>query len=300
MKTTYIYAIRDLEIDKLIYVGKSNNPQGRFRGHVGNSSNGGIQEFVEEKGKDCFCLEVLEIVEFEVSEDWVEREKFWIKKFREEGHPLCNKNDGGGGVTEHTEKYRHKLSERMSGENNPFYGKDMSGKNNPMYGRYHTEEVKREQSRRMSGKNHPQYGLTGEDHPNYGKRRSKGDIAKRSGENHPMYGKKRPDHSERLSGEGNPMYGKHHTEETKAKMGPKISKANMGHEVTEETRLKIREARSKPYSAFYNVKTNAVIPAGIGLRQVCIQYNLNYGAMGSLNRGKSIQSKDGWRIVAII
>src|SRR5690606_8866441 len=33
----------------------------------------------------------------------------------------------------HSEKWKKEMSERMSGKNNPFYGKDMSGSNNPRW-----------------------------------------------------------------------------------------------------------------------------------------------------------------------
>lgn len=166
VKTTYIYGIRDLEVGKYIYVGKSNEPMSRFNGHLQHSHNDCVQGFVEEKGQDNFQVEVLGRVKFKVSEDWKEQEKFWIKKFREEGHPLCNKNDGGGGVTEMSEEDRAKRSKALSGENhpnwgkhrsretrvkigvsllgkkNPNYGKDHSGENGPMFGKHQTEEAR--------------------------------------------------------------------------------------------------------------------------------------------------------------
>lgn len=115
MGTTYIYGIRDLEVDEFIYVGKSNEPTGRFKIHMRCSDNDCVREFVEEKGQDSFKLDLLETVRFEIPEGWIKREKFWIRKFRGEGHSLCNKNDGGGGVTKHTEESKRKNSESNKG-----------------------------------------------------------------------------------------------------------------------------------------------------------------------------------------
>ena len=60
----------------------------------------------------------------------------------------------------HTEKWKQEQSERMTGENNPMYGKKrpkhskrMSGEGNPMYGKKRPE-----QSKRMLGKNNPNHG----------------------------------------------------------------------------------------------------------------------------------------------
>jgi group I intron endonuclease len=79
----------------------------------------------------------------------------------------------------------------ITGENHPSYGQSlskqtrvkiseaMSGGNNPMYGR--------------TGENHPMYGITGENHPSYGQSLSeqiRGKISEAmSGENHFNFGK---------------------------------------------------------------------------------------------------------------
>ena len=109
MKITYIYGIRALDVDKFIWVGKSNKPEDRFEGHMICSGNDCVQKFVEEKGRGNFRLEILEKVKFKVSAGWIEREGFWIERLRSEGHPLCNKNNGGGGPTEHTEETKQKM-----------------------------------------------------------------------------------------------------------------------------------------------------------------------------------------------
>lgn len=69
-------------------------------------------------------------------------------------------------------------------------------------------------------------GLSGENHPRYGKHHSEETRQKMrenhadfSGKNHPRYGK-----GYLIAGENHPMYGKHHSEETKNK----ISKSRQG------------------------------------------------------------------------
>jgi len=115
MKTTYIYGVRDLETGEFVYTGKSNEPSGRFMVHMRHSDNSDLRELVGEKGADNFGLETLETVGYEVPRDWIKRERFWIAKLRKEGHPLCNKNAGGGGVTDHTAESKRKNSESNKG-----------------------------------------------------------------------------------------------------------------------------------------------------------------------------------------
>lgn len=76
--------------------------------------------------------------------------------------------DGNSGY-KHTQEWKDKMSERMSGENNPFYGEE------------HSEETKkkmRQNHAHLSGKNHPNYGknfpqiskrMLSNSNPNFGK-----------------------------------------------------------------------------------------------------------------------------------
>ena len=50
------------------------------------------------------------------------------------------------------EEYRNFWHDKMSGENNYFYGKSMSGDKNPMYGKHHSEETKQKISEANKGK----------------------------------------------------------------------------------------------------------------------------------------------------
>ncbi len=266
MKATYIYGIRVLLIDKYIYVGKSNNPEHRY-GKIGNSHNECVQGFVGQKGEDNFRIEELEEVKFKTSEDWIERERFWKQKLESEGHPLCNKNDGGGGVTHHTEKSKR----RMSGENNPMYGR--KGKDNPNYGRHHTEETKA----KMGGKSRREWTL-----------------------------EEREKRSERYSGKGNPFCGKHHTKETKQTHSEFMrdwyethDAWNKGGEyLSKEVRQRVGEANAKPYPALYNIKTGQYISSGVNFVKLCSDQGLNYDKMYEIKSGNVRCSRDGWRLVS--
>ena len=285
MKTTYIYGIRCLEINKYIYIGKSNNPRHRY-GRLENAHNNCIQKFAQGYGEDNFRIEELEIVKFKTLEEWVDREKFWKLKLEQEGHPLCNKNDGGGGPTEVSEEVRAKIRKGVSKswtlEKRKEQSKSFSGEGNPMYGpsseearnkiiESWTPERRKDQSRKMSGENHPLYGKTGKDHPRFGKHHTE---------------EWKREQSKRMSGEGNPMYGKPQTEESNRKRSETVKEWHKIH----------GKPTAKPYPALYNVKTEEFILAGRNLAKLCREQNLSYDVMWALTRRHTKQTRDGWRL----
>jgi hypothetical protein len=75
-----------------------------------------------------------------------------------------------------------------------------------------TEEAREKKSKRMTGENNPMFGRTKELNPFYGKKHSeetKNKISKsNSGYKHIFYGKKRPEYSLKISGVNNHNYGK--------------------------------------------------------------------------------------------
>ena len=71
----YYQRIWDLEIIKFIYVGKSNVPQERYRGHIKHSSNDCVRRLIEEKGADNFGLIILERTNFLKGKGWMKRER---------------------------------------------------------------------------------------------------------------------------------------------------------------------------------------------------------------------------------
>ena len=112
-------------------------------------------------------------------------EQFYIALYdstnREKGYNKSTGGKSGRGVSPSKEQ-REKQSKRMSGKNNPMYGKDWrEGKSEEEIkkhndkiskantGRKHTPEEIEKMSKRMSGKNNPMYGMTGENNPWYGK-----------------------------------------------------------------------------------------------------------------------------------
>lgn len=103
---------------------------------------------------------------------------------------LLNKSDGGEGRSGYipTEEVKRNLSERMSGENNPLYGK--RGKDSPRYGKKHTQETKDKIKNSLKG--------------NVISQKCREVVSEKNKVNQ--------------LGEKNSFYGRKHTEESKKKM----------------------------------------------------------------------------------
>ena len=134
-----------------------------------------------------------------------------------------NLREGGGSTGKLSEETKKKISDALSGEKNPMYGK--TGEKHPMFEKEHTEESKQKMSEAKSGEKAYWYGKTGERHNMFGKTRTKETKQKIS---------------ESTSGEKNHMFGKEHTEETKQKQ----REAKIGKTHTTDAKQKISEAMS--------------------------------------------------------
>lgn len=127
---------------------------------------------------------------------------------------LRNLTCGGDGSSgyKHTEEYKDAASKRQMGVGNSMFGKPSP---NGMLGKTHTEETILKISNASSGENNHWYGVTGE--------------------NHPMFGRKHTEEQNQKKSER--MLGKPKTEEHKKKLSEikkteehkdKLSKANLG------------------------------------------------------------------------
>ena len=85
-----IYGLRDPRTDEYWYVGKSAQGLSRPRAHFTHSHNDLVNEWISGL-KDDNLIPTIDV--FEVCDDWknlLDKEKFWIKKYLKENHPLCN------------------------------------------------------------------------------------------------------------------------------------------------------------------------------------------------------------------
>lgn len=95
----YIYALKCPKSGDVRYIGKTNNPKRRLQSHIDYARKTGRKR----RRVSDWILGLLraglrpkmEIIENTTDSVWPEREKFWIKFYRENGFDLCNLTDGG-------------------------------------------------------------------------------------------------------------------------------------------------------------------------------------------------------------
>ena len=218
-KMKYIVFLTTNVVNNKIYVGKHSikdvNKDDGYRG-----SGETLKKAFKKHGKKNFNREILFTYDTE-EEAYAKEAEIVTEEFvaREDTY---NIQTGGLGSCVHSEETKRKISLAISGENNPNYGKHTS------------EETRQKISEALSGSKHPMHGKRGQAHYNYGKKHSEETKRKislaTSGENNPNYGK---------CGEKSCWFGKEHSEETKEKM----SNSQKGHKVSEETKIKMREAK---------------------------------------------------------
>lgn len=114
----HIYLLTDPTDSKKGYAGKTaRKPEERFRFHLRNKDKtykaNWIQKLIRAKLKP--ILTIIEVVDDAL---WDERERYWIKYYRELGYELTNLTEGGGGQIhsikrEYTVERRNKISQSL-------------------------------------------------------------------------------------------------------------------------------------------------------------------------------------------
>lgn len=97
---TFIYILKCPITDEVRYVGKTNNPNERYKNHLNKLHGEGTHKrnwinSLRNKGlKPIF--EIIDVVDIE---EWKEKEKYYIKYYRDAGCNLVNYTDGGDGLS---------------------------------------------------------------------------------------------------------------------------------------------------------------------------------------------------------
>ena len=97
---TYIYVLICPITKQVRYVGKTNNPDERYRNHLNKAHNKGTHKrnwINSLKMKD--LKPVFEIIDEVDVKDWKEKEKYYIKYYSDNGFDLVNYTNGGDGLS---------------------------------------------------------------------------------------------------------------------------------------------------------------------------------------------------------
>ena len=137
-----IYKITNT-VNQKSYIGKTiHDPEKtRIRQHLNGWGNKPIKKDINEYGEDVFTFEILHdgiIPEFLAALETEEIAK------HDSFHNGYNENSGGGGVVSLSDEHRRKVSEALTGEKNPMYGR--TGEKHPFFGRKHSDETKQKMS----------------------------------------------------------------------------------------------------------------------------------------------------------
>lgn len=97
---TYIYLLKCPIDGSPKYIGKSNDPNKRKDGHKSKSKtkDNPLSKWIKQLN-DKNLRPIVEIIEEVNYEEWIEKEKFYIKKYRDEGFDLKNVNNGSNGLS---------------------------------------------------------------------------------------------------------------------------------------------------------------------------------------------------------
>lgn len=255
------------------YVGKhkrSQNPRDPDDSwYLGSSTNPDFEKDIQKYGIEKFTRRI--IVEADSEEELCRLEEEYLEsvdaQYNYEYYNLMNRSGGGALTGDSLEKMRKSLT----GKSIPLEVRRKMSlthssprvvelKRKALIGRKVSEETKRkisaslkgrctytrsvEQCQAISQRNKERGYWSGDSNPKH--------INPPVGELNSFYGKhhteearkKISDARENYVGENHPLYGKHHNEETKRKISESLS----GREVSEETRIKLREAaKNKVY-----------------------------------------------------
>lgn len=100
MKTTNIYILIDPRDRQVRYIGKTNNPDERFKNHMNRGHNKlSYKRNWIESLKKLKLKPIMQIIDIVLIDEWIFWEKYWISQFKSWGFNLTNHTEGGDGCT---------------------------------------------------------------------------------------------------------------------------------------------------------------------------------------------------------
>ena len=157
-KVTYIYCLKDPIDDKVKYVGKSDTPFKRFKGHLAKhkynitKKNNWIKKLLSLEKKP--ILEILDVVP---DNEWSFWEKYWIGLFKTWNIELYNLTNGGDGGNFGL-FINKKISEKL--KNRKFSEKTINLMRESARKRKLSDEGRKSLSKHRMGVKNPMFGKT--------------------------------------------------------------------------------------------------------------------------------------------
>jgi hypothetical protein len=223
----FIYLLTDPRNNEAVYIGKTTEPTTRLRNHIKRPCSGQMTRFIASLPSGVFPK--MEVIESCDHVNWEQREKFWIRKFRELGANLLNVSSGGNGFSEITESTRAALSKAALGRKPSAEAIEKSRLANT--GRKRSKEFCQQMSLRNAGRVHSQETRAKMSESRKGRQMSAESIEKTRAAN--IGRKLSPEHIAKMRGRV-----------CSAQTRQKISSAKRGRKLPIETIEKMRAAHA--------------------------------------------------------
>lgn len=272
--TTFIYGLLDPRTQQLRYVGKSNNPTDRLKGHISEAksiSKTHKSRWLRKLLNDSIFPELVILEEVSLC-DFQAAEKWWIAYARSLGCLLVNGTDGGDCGKEFELEVRAKISKALKGrpkseEHRINFGLSMKGRT---LSEAHKEKIgaswyKKSELERKLIQFRKSLKMRGEGNPMYGKTHSPEILLKikESRKDYEVSDATKLKLSAIFSGEGNPMFGRTHSPEARikiseARLGKPGNAAFTGHTHSDETKHRMSESKKgKKFTSEHKAKIAA-------------------------------------------
>lgn len=112
---THIYALIDPRTYKIRYIGKANKPNNRHNEHSSRFHENNHRTHWLVQLQNLGFRALLYVIEECNEFSWQERERYWIKYYRELGCDLVNATDGGEGLTNASQETKDKIRKAKIG-----------------------------------------------------------------------------------------------------------------------------------------------------------------------------------------
>lgn len=167
----FIYGLIDPRTSEIRYIGYTPDLDKRLRYHIKDSKkeHNHKANWIKQLLREGLKPEITILQEVPYNQ-WAIAEMAWIRLGWEEGWPLTNDTEGGGGILghKHSDEEKQRRRERMLGEKNPFFGRKHTEETrlimkekrklqkSSRLGQHHTEEtkLKMKEYKHMLGKHH--------------------------------------------------------------------------------------------------------------------------------------------------
>lgn len=254
---TFIYGLRDPTTNKIRYVGKTTDLGRRLREHIGQSGKGHLGCWLDSLCRRGFKPSIV-VIQWVASDKWQEAERFWIAALKDAGANLVNGSLGGLGGSNKGHRFNPEGRARINAAvTAACKGRPLSAGHRRRLSEAHKGKVlPREHRRKISMANRRRYSNPAE----------------------------RAKTGRSVSGPRNGRYGIQLTESERQH----ISKSRRGKGLD-------NKSAAKPYPAFRNEWTGAVIPSGRNLSAMCREHDLNRASMQKVAIGKR-RACHGWII----